>query len=239
MTKPTCTVNECERLNHSGGYCKVHYTRWKRHGDPLTRLRKESVPTGKGPCAVEGCDKEQKVRGWCPMHYQRQRQFGSLESPRPSLLERFNEKVRKTDSCWLWEAATDGKGYGQMMMTVDGHSRLHQAHRISYELFVGPIPDGKYLDHRCHVINCVNPDHLRPVTQKENLEHRSGAARHSKSGIRGVSWSEKSGKWRAAIRHNQKNVHVGHYSTAEEADAAVTAKRNELFTHNDMDRPAA
>lgn len=73
----------------------------------------------------------------------------------------FWVKVEKTDTCWLWNAArfTIG-GYGQF--------QGYRAHRISYELLVGPIPAGLQLDHLCRVSHCVNPAHLEPVTNREN-----------------------------------------------------------------------
>lgn len=78
--------------------------------------------------------------------------------------QRFWAKVNKTPGCWLWTAATS-KGYGSFGMP-DRRQRL--AHRLSYELLVGPIPEGLVLDHLCRVRNCVNPAHLEPVTAAEN-----------------------------------------------------------------------
>lgn len=240
MSNVTCSVPECEQFHHSASYCKRHYTQWKRYGDPLVQINKKRQPTGRPACSIDGCDKEQHSSGLCPMHYQRKRIHGSTVLTTVSLEERFLAKVNKTDSCWLWEAATDSKGYGQISTTPkpDGSYVREQAHRVSYELFVGPIPEGLHIDHICHVVRCVNPEHLRPVTVKENLEHRAGAARHSKSGVRGVSWCASLRKWRAAMTHHQQHVYVGYYSTIAEAEAAVIAKRNELFTHNDLDRAA-
>jgi hypothetical protein len=80
-----------------------------------------------------------------------------------TLEERFWEKVIKTDSCWLWIAATT-KGYGRFRIGT-----LKEAHRVSYELVKGSIPEGLVLDHLCRVKNCVNPEHLEPVTNAENI----------------------------------------------------------------------
>ena len=66
------------------------------------------------------------------------------------------------------------------------------------------------------------------------MEHRSGAARHSKTGVRGVS--PKRNGYRATIGHNGEHYTIGTYSTIAEAEAAVIAKRLEVFTHNDLDR---
>jgi len=69
--------------------------------------------------------------------------------------------------CWIWLAATSQKGYGQFKL----NGRMHAAHRVSYELYRGRIPEGLGLDHLCRVRCCVNPDHLEPVTDKVNC-HR-------------------------------------------------------------------
>jgi hypothetical protein len=63
--------------------------------------------------------------------------------------------------CWPWQGCVDKKGYGRF-------SRHGRAYRVSYEFFVGRIPDGLSIDHLCRVPSCVNPDHLEPVTLAEN-----------------------------------------------------------------------
>lgn len=68
--------------------------------------------------------------------------------------------------CWEWVAARKDAGYG--VIEKDGE-RWH-AHRASYDLFVGAIPDGLTLDHLCRNTRCVNPQHLEPVTLAENLQ---------------------------------------------------------------------
>lgn len=72
--------------------------------------------------------------------------------------------------CWLWTASIAGKGYGQIYAgTVDGRLRKAVAHRWAYEALIGPVPDGLVLDHLCRVRLCVNPWHLEPVPNRENL----------------------------------------------------------------------
>jgi len=150
---------------------------------------------------------------------------------RPTTGERFWSKVDKTDTCWLWVSALASGGYGQFSLG----GRPQAAHRVAYELLVGPIPDGLSLDHMCHERLCVNPDHLRAVTTKQNMENRKGPRKDSASGIRGVYLNKRLGRWFALVGHNGKQIFAGSFASISEAEAAAVTKRNELFTHNDTD----
>ena len=152
-----------------------------------------------------------------------------------TVAERLWARVEKTDTCWVWVGKRDRLGYARLGV----NQRMTYVHRISYELEYGPIPDGFEVDHICHNRSCVNPDHLRLATRKQNIENLSGAMRTSKSGIRGVSWRKASGKWEARVGHNGHKHYLGMFDDITEAEAAVIAKRNELFTHNDLDRTPA
>lgn len=81
------------------------------------------------------------------------------------LPELFWEKVDKTATCWLWTGNINHAGYGRFNYL----GKRIMAHRVSYELVVGPIPEGLQIDHLCRVRNCVNPSHLEPVTNAENV----------------------------------------------------------------------
>lgn len=85
-----------------------------------------------------------------------------------STLARFEAKFmgEPNSGCWLWMAYCNENGYGQFFY----NGRQGLAHRASYELYVGPIPDGLTLDHLCRVRCCVNPQHLEPVAQSVNME---------------------------------------------------------------------
>jgi hypothetical protein len=74
---------------------------------------------------------------------------------------------RKPGGCWEWTASHNEarRGYGQAKF----RGRVRQAHLIAYELLIGPIPEGLQLDHLCRNTACVNPVHLEPVTQRENI----------------------------------------------------------------------
>lgn len=77
---------------------------------------------------------------------------------------RLLKKTIKTNNCWFWIGAKASNGYGQMQAS----GRVQQAHRVSYQLFIGEIPTGLTLDHICMKKDCVNPKHLRPMTMVEN-----------------------------------------------------------------------
>jgi hypothetical protein len=144
---------------------------------------------------------------------------------------RFWSKVDQTGTCWLWTAYVHPSGYGQFYW----NGRQTYAHRASYEIAHGPIPAGMEIDHRATCPrNCVRPEHLRLATRKQNVENRTGAQTNSKSGVRGVRWNKCS--WVAEVKHHGVLIHVGRFPTLAEAEVAVIAKRNELFTHNDLDR---
>jgi hypothetical protein len=90
--------------------------------------------------------------------------------------ERFWSKVDKTDGCWFWTAGKASNGYGRFKL----NGKPQAAHRVAYELLIGPIPDGMTLDHLCRIRHCVNPMHLEPVTGRENtLRGNNIAARNA------------------------------------------------------------
>lgn len=163
-------------------------------------------------------------------------------TPTPKLsdkqLERFWFQVDKADGCWNWTGYINDHGYGRPRFRVDGKSYFLRAHRLAYEFLVGPIPDGLHLDHICHNRRCVNPDHLRPVNNKQNHENLLGAQTRNASGIRGVTWYKRTNRWRAGVGHNGKQYTLGYFHDLADAEAAVIAARNQLFTHNNLDRAA-
>lgn len=191
-------------------------------------------------CKVEECPTKSRTRDMCDKHYRRWKSHGDPLKVSKLVGATLNDRldfytVKASDGCWLWQASLNSSGYGQIN-NPDG-SQL--AHRLMYERYKGSPGAGVDLDHRHDCPKtCVNPDHLRPTTRKQNMENSGGTIASNKSGYTGVCWNKRKGSWRATVTHNQKQVYLGSYKLYELHVAAYYArmKRNELFTHNDLDR---
>lgn len=155
---------------------------------------------------------------------------------------RFWSKVEKReDGCWVWAGGTYSNSTHKLLygrFRIGAHS--YAAHRISWHIFHGTIPDGLQLDHRCYNTLCVNPAHLHLVSAVGNGENRSGAnqmADNGKhSGFRGVSWDKDNAKWKVEASHCGKDYYGGRYTDVNEANRAAIALRNRLMSNNLRDR---
>jgi hypothetical protein len=108
-------------------------------------------------------------------------------------IERIDAKINKTPSCWEW---TGYMAHGYGYIRIDG--RLRRAHRVVYEAMRGQIPAGLVIDHLCKNKACVNPDHLEPVTQGENV-------RRGLSSVKGRIYKT---RCKNGHPYNEDNTHI-------------------------------
>lgn len=160
----------------------------------------------------------------------------------PLVDKRFWAKVDKRgdDDCWWWQGATN-EGYGRFF---DGKGSK-AAHRWAYENIVGPIPDGLVIDHLCRNRGCVNPAHMEPVTDRENILRGEGRGAkqarqtrckrgHPLEGDNLYNRPDGSRQCRACLklaeqRRTERNANRQNWKhRAEAADAAVATTRQAL-----------
>lgn len=116
-------------------------------------------------------------------------------------MKRLWDKVAKSDGCWHWTAAKDPYGYGRFQIGTNRSTKTVLAHRLVYEVLVGPIPDGMTLDHLCRNTSCVRPDHLEPITSAENVRRAAAARPRLTHCKRGHEYKEGSYVERGGSRH--------------------------------------
>ena len=157
-----------------------------------------------------------------------------------TLRDRVEGKVDRgyhPKGCWIWSGAVDGDGYGQIYPGA-GQGSPKKVHRLAWAWAnMCPMPPGRLMiDHKCHNPPCVNPYHLRLVTRKQNTENLAQLSKNNRSGYNGVSWSKQKSKWLVRTVSNGTVHHGGFFDDVHEAGEAARLKRNELFTHNELDR---
>lgn len=89
-----------------------------------------------------------------------------------------NIAIKPPSTCWQWTRSLNKWGYGTIKLKAGGRDRYLRAHRVSYEAFVGDIPEGYIIRHLCNNPGCVNPDHLAVGLPKENTRDMIEACRH-------------------------------------------------------------
>lgn len=181
-----CSVEDCQLPSEAKGWCKNHYNRWYRTGDPLGV--KSVAREGASPCSVEGCDTPSYAKGWCRPHYQRwlrykdplgvpekkKRRSPTVKRPPKPMAERLWPRVDTSDThgCWPWTGSRR-HAYGE----VEIGGKKHYAHRLMYEHVYGPLDPDLNVCHKCDNPICVRPDHLFAGTQGDNMRDMSTKGR--------------------------------------------------------------
>jgi hypothetical protein len=139
-------------------------------GITLESTRKKRKHISRKPCSMEGCPRPLQARGLCLPHYKEYRaspEFVPVDRNVGTPEERFhrNYRVDPVTGCWVWMDWVNDKGYG--MLNLPGERKV-RAHRFSWELNHGPIPDGMKVLHKCDNPPCVNETHLFLGTAQDN-----------------------------------------------------------------------
>ena len=194
----------------------------------------------KGTCTAPDCGRPVSRTWYCQTHYKHIRQGKALGPLRPrsapgeTLEERVARYTQKTETCWNWVGASRQTGYGAL--NISGRSEV--VHRLIFTMAYGAIPAGLVIDHMCRNPRCIRPDHLQAVSNKQNGENLSGPHRDSRTGVRGVSFDMKTGRYRARVGHNGREYVAGYFDDLVEAGEAAARLRLELFDNSLADEAA-
>ena len=190
--KPTlCAAPDCTSLARSAtgkcsSLCGMHYARMRRHGSL-------EIPVKVKPqrfCTIDGCENPLLWSGLCRKHLARRERHGDPNTimRRPSELSpeeslRWSgwdevEKIAKLGPCWEWRGTIGTNGYGEISF---GDTKT-RPHRVAFEVWNGPIPEGYLVRHKCDNPPCINPAHLELGTDADNSRDkvtrgRAGALR--------------------------------------------------------------
>jgi hypothetical protein len=222
VPKANCSVGGCESESFSRGLCTRHYQRWRKYGHPPAAP--VPVPERHQFCTVEGCGRPRKGRGLCEPHLVRLRKTGDVQADIPiagrnvPLAERLLARadLETLPGCWLFCGSLTAEGYGYTVTGSrrDGSRRTVTVHRLAYEEWIGPIPEGAQIDHTCHSNDptclagvaclhrrCFNPAHLEAVTPLVNAQRshkaeieRQRAAERTRC-QRGHEYTEANTRW--------------------------------------------
>ncbi|MED1954624.1 HNH endonuclease [Brevibacillus centrosporus] len=132
---------------------------------------------------------------------------------------------------FAYKSTTTQKFYAKAQDYIDQKVVDIRLHRL-----LTNAPKGMFVDHINHDPLDNRRSNLRVVSNMENMQNRSGSQRNSKSGVRGVSWSKKQNRWKAAIGVNGKSMYLGAFTTIEEAEKVVVNARKIYMPFSYMDQ---
>lgn len=167
----TCTIEGCEKPRFGHGWCNAHYSRWRKHGDPLGGAVKAGPQRQHEVCTIEGCGKKHYAYGLCSAHYHRKRRHGDPlnggTSPGAPLEFLKVNVSHEGDSCLMWPFAKFSDGYG----AVTFRGKQTTANFVMCVFAHGEPPTPVHESaHSCGLghTSCVHPGHLRWATRSEN-----------------------------------------------------------------------
>lgn len=172
------------------GFCPLHYTRWKRYGNPHVKHKPGHAPRGR-QCELPDCEASHYARGFCARHYERFRIYGDPNMSRPPIMPKQNEPrlsaeerfwllVDKSEGqgpngdCWEWKAGRTPAGYGWFRVTT--RQPPVTALRFSLQIKLGRKVNAFAL-HTCDNPACVRPEHLYEGTARQNVKDRDDRQR--------------------------------------------------------------
>lgn len=229
----TCLVDGCDNEAYCKGYCRKHYTAFKRHGD-ANHTKKKKI------CSVEGCSSKHYGKGLCKLHYEKVRVTGTLEpcsktrgaTPNDYLIHEDYAEIIITDKDGKEKCKTkidiedvekckpfrwnDSGGY---VSSSDG-KRLHR--------FIMNCPDDLIVDHIYHDTLDNRKSELRICTNQQNCMNQVKRSDNT-SGEKGISWDKGNEKWRVQIKKEQKRIHIGYYFCMEDAIQARDKAQQSYF----------
>lgn len=166
MSIKICSEESCEKVVFCRGLCVMHYQRLLKKINAGKEAQKER-------CSVSSCDRPVYAKGMCNKHWQRVRKTGSYldadlkNDSQLSVKERLEKNgVAKENGCIEWSKHKDTDGYG----IISVGNAPNRVHRVSYEIYIGPIPPGMLVCHKCDNPSCFNPKHLFLGSSKDNLQ---------------------------------------------------------------------
>lgn len=173
----TCTFPGCARPLRSSTFCQIHYSRFKKHGDPSIVLRKRQ-PTQPTVCTIESCEKPCYSKGWCYKHYENNRKRGNPALDGPGQGRRPPKPVVpcKVEGCERTKIAA----WGWCGLHYDRWKRYGDAGPA--ELKRAPKGAGRYVDAHGYVVLSAGLEHRlvmeqvlgRPLVKGESVHHKNG-----------------------------------------------------------------
>lgn len=179
-------------------------------------------------CSIAECTNTIYVKKWqlCGVHYERRRV--RPQATKPTRDELMAGSSRNTETgCLVWMGACTHSNPRYKYPKFRGYL----LHRLMFELHTGiKLKSTDFVDHMCHNTMCIEPAHLRQATPAENAQNLV-RARNNTSGMRGVSFKQRTQRWEAKAQKAGVSYFAGQYKSFEEACNAVVALRARLYSH--------